>query len=61
MSDFTKLHLSHEIFRILPVFSQFFYRWLITSVGLEKCKKKGMQCSLNYSGTRILSLENYNY
>ena len=40
MSDFTKLHLSHEIFRILPVFSQFFYRWLITSVGLEKCKKK---------------------
>ena len=61
MSDFTKLHLSHEIFRILPVFSQFFYRWLITSVGLEKCKKKRMQCSLNYSGTRFLSLENYNY
>ena len=63
MSDFTKLHLSYEIFRILPVFSQFFYRWLITSVGLEKCKKKKrMQCSLNYSGTRpVLSLENYNY
>ena len=55
MSDFTKLHLSHKIFRILPVFSQFFYRRLITSVGLEKCKK--MQCSLNYSGTRFCPLK----
>ena len=55
MPDFTKLHLSHEIFRILPVFSQFFYIRLITSVCLEKCKK--MKCSLNYSGTRFCPLK----
>ena len=60
MSNFTKWHLTHEIFRILPVFSYFlwnltftfsdshekfsglwwYYRWQITSLALEKCKKK---------------------
>ena len=65
MSNFTKLHLTHESFRILPVFSQFlwnftfifsvsrkkfsfnwcYYRWLITSLALEKCKK---QCNMLY-------------
>ena len=57
MSTFTKRHLTHEIFRILPLFSLFlwtlififsgphqkclwcYYRKLITSIALEKCKK----------------------
>ena len=38
-----------------------YYRWLITSLALEKCKKR-MRCCLNYSGqARFLSTENWNY
>ena len=60
MSNFTKWHFTHEIFRILPVFSKFlwnltftfsdshnnfprrYYRWLITSLALAKCKKNAI-------------------
>ena len=31
-----------------------YYKWLIKSLALEKCKKR-MQYSLNYSGTKFLS------
>ena len=58
MSNFTKLHLSHEIYRYLPVFSQFLWNLtfifsdslekfslmmtIITSLGLKKCKKNAI-------------------
>ena len=29
MSNFTKLHLTHKMFKILPVFSQFFHKLLM--------------------------------
>ena len=37
-----------------------YYRELITAIALEKCKKKKRYCS-NYSGTRFLSTENWNF
>ena len=36
MSNFTKLHLTHEIFRILPVFSQFVWNLTFISSGSRK-------------------------
>ena len=41
-------------------FSFVLLQMLVTSIALEKCKKR-MQCALNYSGTRISSIENQNY
>ena len=38
-----------------------YYRWFITSLALEKCKKECNNYALNYSGTRFLSTENQNY
>ena len=37
MSNFTKLHLTHEIFRILPVFSQFL--WNLTFIFSDSHEK----------------------
>ena len=37
-----------------------YYRWLITFLALEKCKK-GMQYAVNYSGTKFLFTENLYY
>ena len=33
---------------------------IVTSIPLEKCKQK-MQCALNYSGTRFLSIKLLNF
>ena len=47
MSNFAKLHLTHEIFRILTMFSQFLLNLTIICQAnhfqaLEKCKKTAM-------------------
>ena len=41
-------------------FSFVLLHMLVTSIALEKCKKR-MQCALNYSGTRISSIKNQDY
>ena len=59
--NYLYFHNSCEIWHTLPRtpmrnFLWCYYRWLITSLALEKCKKR-MQCALDYSGTRFLSTE----
>ena len=50
----------HYSFSQTPVINLLwcYYRWLITSLALEKCKKE-CTFSLHYSGTRFLSTDNF--